>query len=54
MIECNFIYWASGITGLVQRNNPWIESPSVQRIIYLEASFILLRRPKDSHLFLFF
>jgi hypothetical protein len=54
MIECNFIYWDSGITGLVQLNKPWIKSPSVQRIIYLEASFLLLQRPKNFHLFLSF
>jgi hypothetical protein len=49
MIECKSIHWASGNTGLVRRNSPWLESSLNQMIIYLGASFFFFHCPKVYH-----
>jgi hypothetical protein len=54
MIERNFIRWGSGKTGLIRCNSQWIESQSVQRIIYNTVFIIYLEYAKDFHLFLIF
>jgi hypothetical protein len=48
------IRWSSGKTGLIRWNRQWIESQSVQRILFKTVFIIYLEYAKDFHLFFIF